>query len=227
MADFIYIAHRGASGRWPENTLLAFEKALDAGAKWIELDVQLSADGELVVIHDFTLDRTTDGFGKVTEHSLEELRQLDAGMGEKIPLLTEVLELAEGRATVNIELKGAGTGAAVGKLLKRRNTEKNAVLASSLNEKELRKLADKLPQLPLAIVADKLEPQIWQLARELDLWSLNLHKACINQSLVSEVKANNTKLLVFTVNDNQQLEQLKAWGVDGVFTDFPERFPPN
>jgi len=227
MTDFICIAHRGASGRWPENTLLAFEKALDAGSEWLELDVHLSADNELVVIHDFTLDRTTDGFGKVTEHSLEELRQLDAGMGEKIPLLTEVLELAAGRATVNVELKGTGTGAAVGRLLKHCISENNPILASSLNEKELRNLSALLSQLPLAVVADKLERQTWQLAEELKLWSLNLHKACIDQALVAEAKAKNIKLLAFTVNDRQQFEQLKAWGVDGVFTDFPERFAPH
>lgn len=224
--DFIYIAHRGASGRWPENTLLAFRKALDAGALWLELDVHLSADGELVVIHDFTLQRTTDGHGRVAAFSLAELRKLDAGMGEQIPQLEEVLDLAAGRAVVNIELKGDGTGGEVARLLGRRfaaGQQQAEFLASSLNEKELRSLSAILPKLPLAIVAERLDRHFWQLVEELDVWSLNLNKSCIDQALVMQAKVRGRKLLAFTVNDNQQLRQLKSWGVDGVFTDYPER----
>jgi len=228
MTDFICIAHRGASGCWPENTLLAFRKALDAGVSWLELDVHLSADGQLVVLHDFSLQRTTDGRGKVSKHSLVQLRGLDAGMGEKIPLLEEVLDLASGRATVNIELKGSGTGEAVAKLLQERtfseDLSRQGILASSLNENELRVLSATLPQLPLAIVADSVDRQFWRLAEELDVWSLNLNKSCIDRALVAEAKAKKRKLLAFTVNDNRQLQKLRAMGVDGVFTDFPERF---
>lgn len=227
MDQFIIIAHRGASGRWPENTLLAFRKALEAGATWLELDVHLSADGQLVVIHDFTLQRTTDGCGEVVKHSLTELRKLDAGSCERIPLLEEVLDLAAGRATVNIELKGKETGLAVAELLKRRyasGQQRGEVLVSSLLGKELKELAAILPHLPLALVAEMVDQQLWLLAERLDVWSLNLNKAYIDQALVAEAKARKRKLLAFTVNDWQQLEQLRAWGVDGVFTDFPERY---
>jgi glycerophosphoryl diester phosphodiesterase len=227
LQNFICIAHRGASGRWPENTLLAFRQALDAGASWLELDVHLCADGHLVVIHDFTLQRTTDGRGKVMEHSLAELRELDAGMGEKVPLLEEVLDLAAGRAAVNIELKGIGTGQAVARLLQQRlaaSKQQQELLASSLNEKELRGLSAILPKLRLGLVAERVDRQFWQLVDELDVWSVSLDKRCIDQALVNEAKARRRQLLVFTVNDNQQLQQLKAWGVDGVFTDFPERY---
>ncbi len=226
MSKFMIIAHRGASGRWPENTLLAFRQALDAGARWLELDVHLSADGQLVVIHDFTLQRTTDGRGRVENHSLAELRKLDAGMGEKIPLLEEVLELAKDRASVNIELKGAGTGQAVASVLQQRfslGQQAEEFLASSLNKKELMVLSPLQPEVPLALVSERVDRSFWQAAEELNVWSLNLDKSCIDQALVAEVKAQKRKLLVFTVNDNEQLNQLKAWGVDGVFTDFPER----
>lgn len=107
------IAHRGASDRYPENTLLAFEQALELGAEAVECDVHLSADGEVVVIHDPTVDRTTNGHGEVAAMTLEELRRLDAGIrrhprfaGQRIPTLSEVLELVRGRAQVFIELKG-------------------------------------------------------------------------------------------------------------------------
>lgn len=227
MSAFICIAHRGASGCWPENTLLAFRKALEFGADWLELDVHLSADGQLVVIHDFSLQRTTNGRGKVANKTVAQLRQFDAGMGEKIPLLEEVLDLAASRATVNIELKGAGTGAAVARLLQQRfaaERQHGGLLASSLNEVELIALSTTLPQLPLALVAERVDAQLWQLADKLNAWSVNLDKDCIDQALVVEAKARGRKLLAFTVNDKEQIQQFRAWGVDGVFTDFPERY---
>ena len=102
----VKVGHRGAAGHEPENTLRSFRKALDLGADMVELDVHLCGTGELVVIHDETVDRTTDGSGSVRDMPFHELRGLDAGKGERIPTLREVLDLLEGRAGVNIELKG-------------------------------------------------------------------------------------------------------------------------
>lgn len=226
MNDFLFIAHRGASGCWPENTLLAFRKALRAGARWLELDVHLSADGELVVIHDETLQRTTNGSGRVSDFSLAQLRPLNAGRGERIPLLQEVLDLAQGKAAVNIELKGVGTGAAVARFLqhRQRSEGQGKILASSLYEKELREAVELLPQLPLALVAEYLQQHHWELAEELDLWSLNLEKSCINKRLIDTARRNKRRVLVFTVNNVTELERLRKLGVDGIFTDYPERF---
>ncbi len=226
MTDFICIAHRGASGLFPENTLLAFRKALEMGACWLELDVQLSADGELVVIHDESLERTTNGHGLVAQQPLAVLRQLDAGQGEQVPLLAEVLDLARGRANVNIELKGIGTGEPVARMLQQRflsgQTKIKKILASSLNEKELRSLSALLPQLPLALVAERVDKQIWQSAEELGVWSLNLEKSCIDSQLVAKARAEKRKVLAYTVNDVQELKRLKGCGIAGVFTDFPD-----
>ena len=102
------IGHRGASGYAPENTLKAFELALTQGCEWLELDVHL-LDSKLIVIHDEQLDRTTSGQGLINDHSLDAIRRLDAGDGEKVPYLDEVIEMVDGRATINIELKGPGT----------------------------------------------------------------------------------------------------------------------
>src|ERR671938_850947 len=100
------VGHRGAMGHCPENTLASFERGLELGADWIELDVHLSRDGALIVIHDETLDRTTNGHGLVRERTLAELRQLDAGQGQRIPTLDEVLEWARAHETiVDIEIK--------------------------------------------------------------------------------------------------------------------------
>ena len=226
MNEFLLIAHRGASGCWPENTLLAFRKALEAGARWLELDVHLSSDGELVVIHDETLQRTTDGAGRVADVSLSQLQLLDAGQGERIPLLEEVLDLAQGKAGVNIELKGTATGAAVARLLLRRKIAagREKILASSLYERELREFAALLPQQPLALVAERPSRSLWALAEELDLWSLNLEKSCIDERLIEKAREHKRRVLVFTVNDITEVARLRKLGVDGIFTDYPECF---
>lgn len=108
------IAHRGASAQYPENTLLAFRRAIEMGVDYLELDVQMTRDGELVVMHDETLDRTTNGAGFVHEHTLKQIRELDAGRGEGVPTLTEVLELARAHEVrLCIEVKGVDAAASV------------------------------------------------------------------------------------------------------------------
>ena len=227
MQDFIVIAHRGASGNWPENSLLAFRKALEAGAAWLELDVHLSADGEIVVLHDQDLQRTTNGQGLVGMKNFAELRGLDIGLGEKIPLLAEVLDLAAGKATVNIELKGKGVAIPVAKLLRQRlvvgGQRPADFLASSLNEGELMLFAEQLPQIRVAPVADRPDERTWALARQLDAWSVHVAKAAVNPQLIAEAQRQKRKLLAYTVNDPEQVAQLHAAGVDGVFSDFPEQ----
>lgn len=227
MENFIVIAHRGASGNWPENSLLAFRKALEAGASWLELDVHLSADGEIVVLHDEDLQRTTNGQGLVGMKSFAELRGLEVGQGERIPLLAEVLDLAAGKATVNIELKGQGVAIPVAKLLRQRldagGQPPTDFLASSLNKDELMLFAESLPQIRVAPVADRPDERTWALARQLDAWSVHVAKAAVNPHLIAEAQRQKRKLLVYTVNDPAQVAQLQAAGVDGVFSDFPEQ----
>ena len=159
MSGPIIIAHRGASGTCPENTLLAFRTALEAGAKWLELDTQ-RVEHQLVVFHDDRLARTTNGRGLLADISLDALRRLDAGRGERVPLLHEVLALAVGRAQVNIELKGVGTGMATAELLKelfaRKKLVPGDVLASSLRLEELNKFRRILPQVRRAPIYEDL-----------------------------------------------------------------------
>jgi len=101
-------AHRGASAQYPENTMLAFRRAIEQGVDVLELDVHLTADDELVIMHDSTLERTTNGHGKIRNHSLQEIRQLDARQGEKVPLLSEAIQLAcESQKRLFVEVKGA------------------------------------------------------------------------------------------------------------------------
>ena len=124
----LMIGHRGAMGCAPENTLLSIHKAIELGADWVEIDVHCVAD-KLLVIHDETVDRTTNGRGKLIDYSFEELRALDAGLGQRIPTLQEVLEVTVGKVGLNIELKGLGTGKVLTSLLRNTpETYKNKML---------------------------------------------------------------------------------------------------
>ncbi|HOS41511.1 MAG TPA: glycerophosphodiester phosphodiesterase family protein, partial [Spirochaetota bacterium] len=141
MDSFLVIGHRGACGYEPENTLRSFEKAIALGAHMVELDVHRCRTGELVVIHDNRLERTTNGSGYVAEKTLDELRALDAGGGERIPLLREVVERVGVRAAINIELKGAGTAGPVSELIERTvgsgGYDTSHFLVSSFDHREL------------------------------------------------------------------------------------------
>ena len=148
--DFLCIAHRGASGLAPENTLPAFQLALELGADAIELDVHL-ADDELVVIHDDDLSRTTNGKGRVSTSSLVDLRQLDAGDGLRIPLLSEVLDLVGDQMGINIELKGRGTAGPVVDLLRARGQGPNHILLSAFDHDELVAARSAAPEYPRGV----------------------------------------------------------------------------
>ncbi len=155
MKEFFLFAHRGAKGYEPENTLASFAKALELGANWIELDVFLVED-ELIVFHDERLERTTDGSGQVLESSLEYLRSLDAGNGQRIPLLTEVFDLVDGKAGLNIELKGPGTAAGVVRLVKKllstSGWRRDQVVVSSFDHPELLVFARMMPEIRIGVL---------------------------------------------------------------------------
>ncbi len=227
MPEPIIIAHRGASGTSPENTLLAFRTALDAGAEWFELDVQLVED-ELVVFHDDKLERTTNGKGFLADITLSELRQLDAGKGEKIPLLHEVLSLARGRAQVNIELKGAGTGVATTGLLKKLFEQKQLlpsdVLASSLRLEELHKFQQLMPQVRRAPIYEVLPNDLRTELRRFDCWSVHMHKSLITDRVIEITRHQGCRVFAWTVNKVAEAEALITLGAAGFFTDYPERF---
>ena len=223
----IIFAHRGASGSCPENTLLAFRRALEIGALWLELDVQL-CEGQLVVFHDDDLARTTNGRGRLADWSFAELRKLDAGQGERIPLLDEVLDLARGRAQVNIELKGEKTGVPVAELLERRVAEGTSafddVLISSFLPEELRDFQQRLPQVRRAPICEELPPDFAQQLEFFAPWSLHLDKALVDDKIMRLARDRGCKVFCWTVNSPKQAERLFRQGVQGIFTDFPERF---
>jgi glycerophosphoryl diester phosphodiesterase len=223
----IIIAHRGASGTCPENTLLAFRTALDSGAKWLELDTQL-VESELVVFHDDDLERTTDGRGALADLSLAELRRLDAGMGERIPLLYEVLLLAKGRAQVNIELKGEGTGLATADLLKGLFTKGQLtaedILVSSFLAEELDAFQGRMPEVRRAPIYEKLPTDFSAELKRIGCWSVHLDKSLISKNIVLLAEQQNCRVFAWTVNTAAEAGVLFALGTAGIFTDYPEKF---
>lgn len=217
---FLLIGHRGAAGLEPENTLRSFAKAVELGVSAVELDVY-AVGNQLIVLHDDTVDRTTNGKGAITTFSLEALRALDAGAGERIPLLSEVFAALPHEIGINVELKGPGTAALVARFVRDLKDDR-AVLISSFHHdalKELRRLDDALPIAPLF---QRPSRSMFALAEELDAWSINVSRQMVNREILDEAHDAGLRLLVYTVNDPKEAERLKDWGVDGLFTDRPD-----
>ncbi|MFT7243456.1 MAG: glycerophosphoryl diester phosphodiesterase [Candidatus Azotimanducaceae bacterium] len=220
---FLCIGHRGASGHAPENTLKAFELAINMGCSWIELDVYC-VDGELVVIHDDDVDRTTNGTGAVMSLGFEALRQLDAGEGERIPTLQEVLNLCDRRINVNVELKGPDTALPACDLLNaalKDGWHRDQFLLSSFNHRELAR-AD--PTFDRGALLYKTTDYASR-AQSLGAKAINLDQKLVSEAVVTGAHDQGLKVFVYTVNTREEMQVLKDMGVDGVFTDYPDLFP--
>ncbi|MFT6625547.1 MAG: glycerophosphoryl diester phosphodiesterase [Cycloclasticus sp.] len=210
-------------GSAPENTLLSIRKAIELGADWVEIDVHL-ADGQLFVIHDETLDRTTNGKGKLSDYSFAKLRALDAGRGEQIPTLQEVIKEAKNKVGLNIELKGLATGEAVAiQLLAFDKEHKDQILVSSFLMDELLKVPQIDKTIKLGVLAGKDVPLAFDWANKLKAYSIHLSLNQVTTEYVQQAHDAGLKLLVYTVNKKVDIARMKLIGVDGVFTNYPDR----
>jgi glycerophosphoryl diester phosphodiesterase len=229
------LAHRGASASAPENTLAAFKLAKEQGAQWLEFDVMLAACGEVVVFHDETLDRTTNGHGPLHEQPYSYLKTLDAGSwfhprfaGERIPRLREVLEFLEAeQLSANIEIKALPgmEKETVTKVLAQLAQYKKipAPLFSSFSIRALKELRLQAPGSQLGYLMDEWQTH-WEAGyQELHCFSLNLNQSLLNPTVVDRLKATGTPLLAYTVNEPQRAVELLSWGVDAIFTDCPDK----
>lgn len=232
----VIFAHRGASAHAPENTLAAFELALEQQADAIELDVKLSSDGYVVVHHDATVDRTTNGKGRVKDLSLAELKGLDAGSsfsekfhGENIPTLEEVFETVGQRTFINVELTNYKTPRdhlveTVCMLVKKHKMQKR-VIFSSFFASNLSKARSYLPDVPRGLLA--LNGLLGAWARSFGFAfgkydALHPFLKDVSQQQASRVHRLNRRVHVWTVNDERDMRRLFSWGVDGIFTDDPQ-----
>lgn len=223
----VCIAHRGASGLEPENTLRAFARALELGATWLELDVHLVHD-RLLVIHDDTLDRTTDGQGPLVALSMAELRALDAGEGERIPFLEEVLELAAGRARLNVELKGPATVGPTVSLLQAEvaagRWQPGQLLLSSFDWPALAEARRLEPALPVALLTGKgAGGEILENADRMEAEAIHISRWSARARLVNAAHGRGLAVRVFPVNRTWEYDLMVRLGIDGIFTDFPEQ----
>jgi glycerophosphoryl diester phosphodiesterase len=231
----LIFAHRGASAYAPENTLAAFELAVRQGTDGIELDAKLSADGQVVVIHDQTVDRTTSHSGTVRQFDLATLRTMDAGShfdvafrGEPIPSLDEVLESVGQQIFINIELTNYASltddlPERAAQLVKRHNLGQR-VLFSSFNPMALRRVRRQLPDTPismLALAGGKGALARGLMARLLRCQGLHPDQVDVNARLIEQAKQRSMKVMAYTVNREEDMRRLFQLGVDGIFTDDP------
>ena len=216
---FVVFGHRGASGLAPENTLASFAKAVEHGVHGVELDVHLSTDGEAVVIHDERVDRTTNGVGLVRELSLAELRRLDAGGGEKIPTLGEVLRAVPASVAVNVELKAVGSAETVAAAIA---DAPQPILVSSFDHRELARFHDLAPSVPCAPLAYRWRDDLTAVAATLDAWAVNLADRIATPRHLAAVAAAGRRCLVYTIDNPARAEELRSAGVFGVITNRPD-----
>ena len=216
----LIFGHRGAPGhcRQGENTCASFRKALEYQANGLEFDVRRCGDGRLVVIHDRTIDRTTNGRGRVSHFSYEELHQFDAGFGERIPLLTDVLDEFGTQCLLNIELKDTGIASDVRQLVVERRLE-SQVIVSAFDWTELRHL---LPDVPIALLSSNTRKLV-STARELGAVAIHPRRTVVTPRLIAASREAGLRIHVWTVNKPAEISRLRELGVDGIFTDFPER----
>jgi glycerophosphoryl diester phosphodiesterase len=217
------IAHRGFGSAEPENTLRAVRQAIVSTVDGIELDVHASRDGEIVVIHDFTVDRTTDGSGSVAQLTLQELQAFDAGEGESIPTLQEVIDEVAGHGLLlNVEVKPNGIEEQVLQVLSRNNGACQVIVSSFLWPvlETLRKL-DKEVKTGLLYGAQLVNPV--KIAHNLGVTALHPHHQFVTAELVEQCHDTGLEVNPWTVNDHQELHRLIGLQVDGIITDFPCR----
>ena len=216
------IGHRGAAGRAPENTLQSFEKAVILGCDITELDVHLCGSNEVVVIHDETVDRTTNGTGFVSKLSLKNIKELDAGNGEKIPKLDEVLNFLKDNIMLNIELKGPGTEKPVYDLIGSCGWKKEEIIITSFNWDMLCKYRKIDKDALIGPLTFRDHVNALNLAVELDAYCINPYYPLLNRKYVKEVQNQGIKVFPWTVNKKQHIENLIELGVDGIISDYPD-----
>lgn len=230
----LVIAHRGAAGEAPENTLAAFRLGLEQGCDGFELDIHLTKDGEIVVIHDPTLNRTTNGKGAVAEQTLAEVRQYDAGgwfhesfAGERVPTLEEVFDLAPAELLINVEIKGGiGRGveeALVGLL--RRKSRLDTVVVSSFDYKSLAALKKLEPSVKIGLLYDNRLAYHWKLpaVAGIEVYSLHMSMKRLDREDAEDAKQHGYAVYPWTVNDADKMRLAISYGVDGIITDYPGR----
>jgi glycerophosphoryl diester phosphodiesterase len=219
------IAHRGASGYAPENTIAALKEALRQKPDMIEIDVHALSSGEVVLMHDHRLDRTTDGTGYMLNQTFTDLRLLNAGKGESVPTLNQALDLINRRVRLNIELKGPGSVGAVAEVMTtymNRGWQPDDFLVSSFNHHELKEFKRLMPSIDIAALLDAIPLDYAIYGEHLGAVAICPSDEFINKAYVDDAHKRGLEVYVWTVNDSVEVERMCRLDVDGIFTNFPD-----
>ncbi|MFS4418623.1 glycerophosphodiester phosphodiesterase [Maribacter sp. 2307ULW6-5] len=223
----LVIGHRGAMGHETENSLASVQKALDLGVDMMEIDVFKIKSNEIVVFHDQTVDRLTNGPGNIEEYTISDLQRLILDGGHKIPMLQDVLKLIDNQVALNIELKGANTADRVNHIIKyyaeSRGWDFENFIISSFRWDELEEMRRLNPKVRLAVLAEDDPLLALPTAIKLNAEAINPHHAQLNADNVAQIKEAGFKIYTWTVNEPKDIQRMKDLGVDGIITDYPDR----
>lgn len=223
----LIIAHRGASGYEPENTIAAFEKALKMRVDGIELDVHVSADDQIVVIHDESLDRTTNALGEIRSLHFSTIRETRIAEEHQVPLLSEVFDLVNSSCFINIELKGDKTAEPVCKLIERYICEKgwshSHFLISSFDWLALQTIRGLNSEIPIGVLTMTDIELAIAFAEFIKAQKIVAYHHLLTLENCTEIRRKGFDIFAWTVNETVDIERMKSIGVNGIITDFPDR----
>ncbi|MFD1657686.1 glycerophosphodiester phosphodiesterase [Streptomyces caeni] len=217
--NFLTIGHRGVMGVEPENTLRSFVAAERAGLDVIELDLHLSKDGALVIMHDAEVDRTTDGAGPISEKTLAELRALDAGRGERVPVFEEVLDAV--KAPLQAEIKDVAAARALADVMRRRDLA-GRVEVSSFHDAALAEVARLVPGVRTALIAGRYGTDVVERAADAGATTVCLNIRRLTLEVVEHARKAELRVIGWVVNTQEHLRLVRALELDGATTDYPE-----
>jgi glycerophosphoryl diester phosphodiesterase len=227
MSKLLKIGHRGAKGYVAENTIESIQKALDFGVEGIEIDVHVCASGELVVFHDFTLDRMTNGTGEVGKLSLSELKKLRVNGQFLIPTLEEILDVINKKCFLNIELKGKHTASktceVIQKYIKEKAWNYSGFLVSSFQHHELEAVFKIDKNIPLGVLTKANVDEAIEFAETINAIAIHPNFALLTSDNVKRAQEKGYKVYTWTVNDTKTIQRMKKYGVDGIISDVPDR----
>lgn len=227
MNKILKIGHRGAKGYEPENSLISFQKALDMQVDGIELDVHLSADGHLMVVHDETIDRTTNGKGLVSQFTLRELKLFTINDTHTIPTLEEVFELVNKDCFINIELKNYETAEKVVSIIEKYVSKKHwqfhHFLVSSFDWNALQQVRFLNSKIPLGVLTETNLDLAFSFAKFLKAESLHPYFHLLNPENILQIQKKGIQVFPWTVNEQEDILKMKALKVNGIITDYPNR----
>ncbi len=223
----LVIGHRGAMGHETENTLASVQKAMDLGVDMIEIDVFKISSGEIVVFHDERVERLSNSGGLIEEYNIFDVNKLILNGNHKIPMLQDVLKLIDNQVALNIELKGANTAEKVNFIVENYVDKKGWALdnfiISSFKWDELRKMRNFNQNIKIAILTEEDPIDAIPIAKELNAVAINPFFESLTEENINRIQSEGLKVYTWTVNETEDIQKMKNFGVDGIITNYPER----